>query len=648
EVQAEGNEESANDGGDAEQTETNGNAEEEPAVVLGDEFRTIDEATQDDTEGNTDRKRRRSRSLDRHGKKIARKIEMDDTAWETLTIFNLDRYESDLNLRFNERGIKAYPLTVDGFAYMWSGVRATYGVKSGKVAYEAKVLENLNVKHLPKDEPNPHVFRVGWSVNSTSLNLGEEPLSFGYGGSGKAATDNNFVDYGQTFTQGDVITAYLDLDSDPVVISYAKNGEYLGKCFEIEKEKLGDQALFPHLMTKNTEFEVNFGGREGPYFPLKEGYTFLEQVPAEERVRGHLPPASKEACEVIMMVGLPGAGKTYWVERYAATKPEKHYNVLGSSNVINKMKVLGQPRKQHFTGRWRDLLDMAAKCLNRMIEIASHKKRNYIIDQTNVNASARRRKMQPFEGFHRRAVVVLPSDEVFTKRVKERTEDEGKDIPESAVNEMKANYTLPEKGGCYESVEYTEPDVSKEEREKLIEKYRKEGLDALPPREKRFRRESRDFDYRGRGRGRSTYRGSFPRGRRSGFRSRSRGRGRSSRSRSRGYSSYRPPYSERRGRGGYRGGYREDRFRDDRRDSYSGYSSYKPRGRGGSSWGPVSDWGNDSWSAPRSYREPRWASYEDDYQQGWDDYEQGGGYDESWDGYEDDGYEQGWDGYGYK
>lgn len=31
--------------------ETNGNVEEEePAIILGDEFRTIDEATQDDTE----------------------------------------------------------------------------------------------------------------------------------------------------------------------------------------------------------------------------------------------------------------------------------------------------------------------------------------------------------------------------------------------------------------------------------------------------------------------------------------------------------------------------------------------------------------------------------------------------------------------
>uniref|UniRef100_A0A0B7A2V0 SAP domain-containing protein n=2 Tax=Arion vulgaris TaxID=1028688 RepID=A0A0B7A2V0_9EUPU len=644
----------ATEGESAEQPEANGNAEdEEAAVVLGDEFRTIDEATQDDTEeGNTDRKRRRSRSRDRHRPARSRsrdrhrrdrrsgryspphrKVEMEDTAWESLTIFNLDKYDSDLNLRFNERGIKAYPLTVDGFAFMWCGVRATYGVLSGKVAYEAKILENLKVNHLPKDESNPHVLRLGWSVNSTSRNLGEEPLSFGYGGSGKASTENKFVDYGQAFTQGDVITAYLDLESDPIVISYAKNGEDLGTCFEIEKEKLGDQAVFPHLMTKNTEFEVNFGGREGPYFPLKEGYKFLEQVPLEERVRGHLPPATKETCEVIMMVGLPGAGKTYWVDNYVASNPDKLFNVLGTNNIIDKMKVNGLPRKQNYSGRWSVLIDMSAKCLSRMIEIASHKKRNYIIDQTNVYASARRRKMQPFEGFLRKAVVVLPTDEVFKKRVKERTDEEGKDIPDSAVNEMKVNFTLPEKGECYETVEYTETDLTKEEREKLIEKYRREGHDALPPPDKRYRRESRDFrEYRvGR---RSGYRGSFRRGRRSGFRSRSR---------SRGFSSYRP-YSERRARGGYRGSFREDRRRDDRRESYSSFK--RPRG----AWGSSGDWGAESWGGS-GYRRSKWSGYNDDYDRdrGWDDYDQVEGYGQEWDGYEDEqDYDQGSWGYGYK
>lgn len=38
---------------------------------------------------------------------------------------------------------------------------------------------------------------------------GEEPLSYGYGGTGKASTDSKFKDYGKPFQVGDVIGALL-------------------------------------------------------------------------------------------------------------------------------------------------------------------------------------------------------------------------------------------------------------------------------------------------------------------------------------------------------------------------------------------------------------------------------------------------------
>lgn len=40
-----------------------------------------------------------------------------------------------------------------------------------------------------------------------------------------------------------------------------------------------------------------------------------------------------------MMVGLPGAGKTYWAEKHAGANKEKRYFVLGTNNIIDKMKV---------------------------------------------------------------------------------------------------------------------------------------------------------------------------------------------------------------------------------------------------------------------------------------------------------------------
>lgn len=46
---------------------------------------------------------------------------------------------ADLSLKVNENNLSASPFTEGGFAMMWTGVRATYGVKGGKVAYEVKV-----------------------------------------------------------------------------------------------------------------------------------------------------------------------------------------------------------------------------------------------------------------------------------------------------------------------------------------------------------------------------------------------------------------------------------------------------------------------------------------------------------------------------
>ena len=79
-------------------------------------------------------------------------------------------------MRVDDTGAKCSPITVEGFAFMWSGARANYGVTKGKVAFEVKIKNHLNVDHLPEEETSRHVVRVGWSTDSTSTQLGKQNI----------------------------------------------------------------------------------------------------------------------------------------------------------------------------------------------------------------------------------------------------------------------------------------------------------------------------------------------------------------------------------------------------------------------------------------------------------------------------------------
>lgn len=57
--------------------------------------------------------------------------------------------------------------------------------------------------------------------------------------------------------------------------------------------------------------------------------------------------------------------------------------------------------------------------------------------QTNVYLSAQKKKIRPFEGFNRRAIVCIPTQEELKKRTEDRKK-EGIELPENAVSDMKS------------------------------------------------------------------------------------------------------------------------------------------------------------------------------------------------------------------
>lgn len=228
------------------------------------------------------------------------------------------------------------------------------------------------------------------------------------------------------------------------------------------------------------------------------GYEYIGKCPIENLSKGPRRPDTRSECEVIMMIGLPGAGKSNWAQQKSQENPDKRYTLLGTKYLLEKMKIQGVARKPGSgPGRWEKLIELCNRGLLTLNEIACQRRRNYILDQPHVYISDQRRKMRVYGDFKRVAVIVVPNEEEYKKRFKQRLDNEGKDIPEAAVNEMRANLTLPElEYQWFNEIVYA--DLEKEAAAAEVGKENERGKKALSQRNRHndFNRGGRDFNNR--------------------------------------------------------------------------------------------------------------------------------------------------------
>jgi len=394
----------------------------------------------------------------------------------------LDWYNSDLNLKIrHDEFLSAMPLNRESWSWVYAGCRATYGVKTGKVFYEVKYNENMRVY---TEMDGGHLdLRVGWSLDNASLMLGENAASWCYSSAGKKAHNSVFEEYGVKLEKGDVFGAALDMEGDDVIMTFKKNGEDQGEAFKFPKADLNGQALFPAILTRNTKFTGVFGkdkdGKDVDAFKPIEGFTQIGKLEVGDLVRGNPGIAKREDCEFIMMVGLPAAGKSTWAKKYVAENPDKRFEILNASEYLERATLWGESRKKHTEVTWEKVNHRLTKAIQDVLKVASQRRRNIILDQTNVYVDAQVRKARPFQQFKRKCVVVVPSTEEWDRRKTLQKESEDATIPDDAMGEMKANisFLLEDNMKDYFD-ELVFPELDREAAQQLLETYNKEARDA--------------------------------------------------------------------------------------------------------------------------------------------------------------------------
>lgn len=419
---------------------------------------------------------------------------------ETLVI--LDTYTSDLQFRASRDRYGGQPLFSERFPGLWAGARSTHGVTRGRVCFQAKVSQNLPGKEGSSEVP---LLRVGWSVDFSHSQLGEDEFSYGFDGRGLKVENGKFEEFGESFGENDVIGCFADFEGAELVeLSFSKNGQELGTAFRVAKAALQERALLPHVLCKGCAVELNFGQRPEALAPVPEGFVFIHHIPAPERVRTPPGPKSTEECEVLLMVGLPGSGKTQWAQKHSQEHRDKRYNILGTERVLHQLRTRGPEPEEELDAKSRELLtQQAAQCLSKLVQIAPRARRNFILDQCNVYNSGQRRKLSAFKGFSRKVVVIVPPEPEWETRLQQRRQAEGDDVPESVMLEMKANYSIPEKSEYVDEVLFGE--LGRDEAAPLVLRWKEEARKQLPPSEKRGNRRNnrnkRNRQNRNRGQG---------------------------------------------------------------------------------------------------------------------------------------------------
>jgi predicted kinase len=155
--------------------------------------------------------------------------------------------------------------------------------------------------------------------------------------------------------------------------------------------------------------------------------------------------------EIYILVGLPGSGKSTWVNSKIRNSPIS-YDIVSSDNIIEKIA-----KKQNKT--YSEVFVDNASYANKQIWIdfknAINSNHSIIWDQTNMSIKKRSDILRKVpENYKKIAVVFNLDDDELIKRLDARAKSEGKTIPSHIILNMKNQYQEPTKNEGFDDIIY--------------------------------------------------------------------------------------------------------------------------------------------------------------------------------------------------
>lgn len=148
--------------------------------------------------------------------------------------------------------------------------------------------------------------------------------------------------------------------------------------------------------------------------------------------------------EFIMLIGLPGSGKSTYTDALIAGNPDKDYVILSTDNMIEeKAKAAGKTYSEIFPSVNVNFLTKEMKAQFRK---ALAEGRNIVLDRTNMSAKKRKEFLDALpENYEKIAVVFSIPDTLLKKRLAHREKTTGKSIPPMVITTMARSYVAPTK-----------------------------------------------------------------------------------------------------------------------------------------------------------------------------------------------------------